>query len=64
MVGADYGGYWGHPEHKCECATNSSGYSAARVRYVRKMSGPIMDRIDLKCWVPPLLDGAFDKATG
>jgi len=57
-------GYWGHPEHPCQCNENSKGYSATRVRYVRKMSGPIMDRIDLKCWVPPLLDNAFDKPQG
>jgi len=57
-------GYWGHPEHPCECHENSKGYSTTRVRYVRKMSGPIMDRIDLKCWVPPLLDAAFDEPTG
>jgi len=57
-------GYWGHPEHSCECHENKDGYSSARVRYVRKMSGPIMDRIDLKCWMPPLLDAAFDEPAG
>jgi len=57
-------GYWRHPERKCQCHENKSGYSTTRVRYVQKMSGPIMDRIDLKCWVPPLLDAAFDEPDG
>jgi len=41
-------GYYGHPEKKCHC-TNS------QIRmYKRKLSGPLMDRVDLFISVPQL----------
>ena len=51
-------GYWGHPVRECTCTKQQ------RQRYLAKVSGAVMDRIDLKCWVPPLLDEAFEEPTG
>lgn len=53
-------GYVGDPEHACSC----SPYQV--LQYKRKISGPILDRIDLHVDVPRVklekLQGAYDKA--
>jgi len=51
-------GYWNHPEQECVCTKQQ------RAKYLAKASGAILDRIDLKCWVPPLLDEALKEPSG
>jgi magnesium chelatase family protein len=41
-------GYSGHPARKCRCSESQ------RVRYLGRLSGPLLDRIDLHCAVPPV----------
>lgn len=41
-------GFLGHPTRVCICG------DAARARYRRRFSGPLMDRMDLKVWVQPV----------
>lgn len=41
-------GYWGHPRRRCVCNT------PARRRYLSRLSGPLLDRIDLHVAVPPV----------
>ncbi|MFP4176936.1 MAG: YifB family Mg chelatase-like AAA ATPase [Candidatus Brocadiia bacterium] len=41
-------GYWGHPKRECNCGSN------ARARYRNRVSGPLMDRIDIHVDVPPV----------
>jgi len=48
-------GNWGHPEVACTCAPG------ALVRYRRKMSGPIADRIDLWSEMGPVELGELGK---
>ena len=38
-------GMWGQPEAECKCTPYQ------RVRYLSRLSGPLMDRIDLQCQV-------------
>lgn len=40
-------GYWGHPQKACRCPT------AFRQRYLDKVSGPILDRIDIALTLSP-----------
>jgi len=41
-------GYWGSARQACRC----TGYR--RVAYLGRFSGPILDRIDIRMWVPEL----------
>jgi len=51
-------GYWGHPDVECRCTP------AERRRYVAKLSGPVIDRIDVRVWVEPLGDERFKPSDG
>lgn len=48
-------GYYGHPTKECTCAP------AQIVRYQKKISGPLLDRIDIHITVPPV---EFEKLSG
>lgn len=41
-------GYWSHPRRKCSCSEE------ARRRYRSRLSGPLVDRLDIHVAVPPV----------
>ena len=47
-------GYWGDPTHKCTCSP------ATVTRYQKRISGPLLDRIDIHVDVPRV---AYEKLT-
>ena len=47
-------GYFGHPSRKCTCSPKAVS------RYLSKVSGPLLDRLDLHVEVPPV---EFEKLT-
>jgi len=49
-------GYLGHPTRPCVCAPG------AIERYRQRLSGPLLDRIDLHVWVDPVSPGALARA--
>lgn len=52
-------GFFGHPTKECKCTP------AAKKRYLDKISGPILDRIDIHIEVTPVAyDQLSDKAKG
>ena len=48
-------GYFGHPKRACTCPPGASK------RYLAKVSGPLLDRIDIHIEVPPV---EFEKLSG
>lgn len=52
-------GYYGHPSKPCTCSQN------AVHKYLNRISGPLLDRIDLHIEVPPVdYKSLADKSTG
>jgi magnesium chelatase family protein len=49
-------GYYGHPRLACRCS------SASRERYRARLSGPLLDRIDIHVSVPPVEVSALVRA--
>lgn len=49
-------GFRGHPKKECTCADN------AAKRYLSKVSGPLLDRIDIHIEVPPVDFGKLSSA--
>jgi magnesium chelatase family protein len=51
-------GHWGHPRLKCQCTEFS------RQRYRARLSGPLLDRIDIHVGVPPVEVAALLRKSG
>jgi len=49
-------GYFSHPSRPCVCSPSQVD------RYRNKLSGPLMDRIDLQVWVQPVMPAALSSA--
>lgn len=49
-------GYYNHPTHPCECSPG------AVKKYMNRISGPLLDRIDLQCEVVPVPFSDLSKA--
>jgi len=49
-------GYWSHPRRKCSCSEE------ARRRYRARLSGPLIDRLDIHVAVPPVEVAALTGA--
>ncbi len=41
-------GYYGHPTRRCYCSEQK------RLKYAQRLSGPLLDRFDIHCAVPPV----------
>ena len=50
-------GYYNHPTHRCDCSPGQIQ------RYMNKISGPLLDRIDLQCEIMPLSFEEISKAS-
>jgi magnesium chelatase family protein len=48
-------GFFGHPDRECTCS------QSAVIRYQKRLSGPLMDRVDIHLEVPPV---EYEKLTG
>jgi magnesium chelatase family protein len=51
-------GYWSHPRRRCTCTEE------ARKRYRARLSGPLLDRLDIHVLVPPVEVAALTSARG
>jgi len=51
-------GYFGHPRRRCACSEE------ARKRYRSRLSGPLIDRLDIHVLVPPVEVSALTRAGG
>lgn len=51
-------GYWGHPKKSCQCP------QGARQRYLDKISGPLLDRIDMVLSLGPTKEAVFALESG
>ena len=50
-------GYFGHPRRDCRCS------EALRLRYQARLSGPLLDRLDMHVAVPPVDVTALTSST-
>jgi magnesium chelatase family protein len=51
-------GYFGHPRRRCACSEE------ARKRYRARLSGPLVDRLDIHVAVPPVEVSALTRSGG